>query len=174
MKKQINPTIKAHLIRGAFYLLLLLAVCAIPFALAQSRSRGTAKRSMATPNAPANKDLSRATGPVTLPGPASGVVGNANGPTLPRTSQIPLASSGAIGGHIVQVPPPPGAAAGSAIRSVQQRFGLPPPFRDVHRLPDLQRRSRRRLCGARRSDLECAIHRCRWGVLQWSWTRRQF
>ena len=44
MKKQINPTIKAHLIRGAFYLLLLLAVCAIPFALAQSRSRGTAKQ----------------------------------------------------------------------------------------------------------------------------------
>jgi N-acetylneuraminic acid mutarotase len=43
MKKQINPTIKAHLIRGAFYLLLLIAVCAIPFALAQSRSRGTTK-----------------------------------------------------------------------------------------------------------------------------------
>ena len=37
MKKQLNPTIKAHLIRGAFYLLLLLAVCAIPFALAQSK-----------------------------------------------------------------------------------------------------------------------------------------
>ena len=35
MKKQINPTIKAHLIRGAFYLLLLVAVCAIPFALAR-------------------------------------------------------------------------------------------------------------------------------------------
>src|SRR5215469_11308195 len=35
MKKQINPTIKAHLIRGAFYLLLLIAICAIPFALAQ-------------------------------------------------------------------------------------------------------------------------------------------
>ena len=34
MKKQINPTIKAHLIRGAFYLILLVAVCAIPFALA--------------------------------------------------------------------------------------------------------------------------------------------
>ncbi len=41
MKKQINPTIKAHLIRGAFYLLLLLAVGAIPFALAQ---RNTGKR----------------------------------------------------------------------------------------------------------------------------------
>ena len=35
MKKQINPTIKAHLIRSAFYVLLLLAVCVIPFALAQ-------------------------------------------------------------------------------------------------------------------------------------------
>ena len=47
MKKQIHPTIKAHLLRGAFYLLLLLAVCAIPFALAQSRSRGTNDRSVA-------------------------------------------------------------------------------------------------------------------------------
>ena len=54
MKKQINPTIKAHLIRSAFYLLLLLAVCAIPFALAQSRSRGTSKQSVTKPNAPAN------------------------------------------------------------------------------------------------------------------------
>jgi N-acetylneuraminic acid mutarotase len=41
MKKQHNSSIKAHLIRGAFYLLLLLAVCAIPFALAQ---RNTTKR----------------------------------------------------------------------------------------------------------------------------------
>ena len=40
MKKYINPTIKAHLLRGAFYLLLLLAVSVIPFALAQ---RTTAK-----------------------------------------------------------------------------------------------------------------------------------
>ena len=38
MKKQLNPTIKAHLIRSAFYLLLLLGVCAIPFALAQSNT----------------------------------------------------------------------------------------------------------------------------------------
>src|SRR5260221_2100247 len=35
MKKQINPNLKAHLIRSAFYLLLLVAVCVIPFALAQ-------------------------------------------------------------------------------------------------------------------------------------------
>src|SRR5438094_9555285 len=46
MKKQISPTIKAHLIRGAFYLLLLIAVCAIPFALAQ---RNSTKRGVANP-----------------------------------------------------------------------------------------------------------------------------
>jgi hypothetical protein len=38
MKKQINPSIKAHLIRGAFYLVLLLGVCAIRFALAERNS----------------------------------------------------------------------------------------------------------------------------------------
>ncbi len=50
MKKQINPTIKAHLLRGAFYLLLLIAVCAIPFALAQ---RNVGKRTVM--RAPFNK-----------------------------------------------------------------------------------------------------------------------
>src|SRR5438552_3609177 len=48
MKKQINPSIKAYLIRGAFYLLLLMAVCAIPFALAQ---RSVAKQGPAKPAA---------------------------------------------------------------------------------------------------------------------------
>ena len=53
MKKQINPNTKAHLIRSAFYVLLLLAVCVIPFALAQ---RNTPKRSAATePRVAANK-----------------------------------------------------------------------------------------------------------------------
>src|SRR6266576_2152849 len=41
MKKQINPSIKAHLLWSALMLLSLLAICAIPFALAQSHSRGT-------------------------------------------------------------------------------------------------------------------------------------
>jgi len=43
MKKQINPTIKAHLVRSAFYVLLLLAVCVIPFALAQRNSPNAAE-----------------------------------------------------------------------------------------------------------------------------------
>src|SRR5438105_11931217 len=47
MKKQINPSIKAQILRSAFILLALVAVSAIPFAVAQSRSRGTAKRSAA-------------------------------------------------------------------------------------------------------------------------------
>ncbi len=51
MKKQINPTIKAHLIRGAFYLLLLLAVCAIPFALAQRNpAAGKVSRTLSKQN----------------------------------------------------------------------------------------------------------------------------
>src|SRR5438552_5701677 len=43
MKKQINSIIDAQLLRGACYLLLLLAVCAIPFALAQESSILTGK-----------------------------------------------------------------------------------------------------------------------------------
>ncbi len=59
MKKQINPTIKAHLIRGAFYLLLLLAVCAIPFALGQRN----AKKSAAKPNVAAGLKVAQAAAP---------------------------------------------------------------------------------------------------------------
>src|SRR5437762_8858679 len=50
MKKQINPSIKAHLLRSALILLSLLAICAIPFTLAQSRGRGSNNRSVANPN----------------------------------------------------------------------------------------------------------------------------
>jgi N-acetylneuraminic acid mutarotase len=57
MKKQINSSIKAQILRSAFYVLLLLAVCAIPFALAQPRSRGTAKRSVAASAIRADRTL---------------------------------------------------------------------------------------------------------------------
>src|SRR5947208_7353785 len=110
MKKQINPTIKAHLLRSAFYLLLLVAVCAIPFALAQ---RNAAKRSVAKPsiepNVPANRDFSRATGPVTLPDASSGIVpsGNTGAPLLGE--QAPTVSSGAIGVRKLGILPYPNA-----------------------------------------------------------------
>jgi hypothetical protein len=48
MKKQINSTIEAHLVRSAFYILLLLAVCVIPFALAQ-RNTIAPKAAMSNP-----------------------------------------------------------------------------------------------------------------------------
>src|SRR5438552_3162268 len=57
MKKQINPSIKAQILRSAFILLALVAVSAIPFALAQSRSRGTAKRSVAASAIRADRTL---------------------------------------------------------------------------------------------------------------------
>ena len=68
MKKQINPTIKAHLIRGALYLLLLVAVCAIPFALAQ---RNATKRPVTKVAAKLLTPLSALKPPQAAP-PASG------------------------------------------------------------------------------------------------------
>jgi hypothetical protein len=48
MKSQIYQTIRAHFLRVAFYLLLLLALCAIPFALAQ-RNVATRSKTKALP-----------------------------------------------------------------------------------------------------------------------------
>src|SRR6266542_4187702 len=85
MKKQINPTIKAHLIRSAFYLLLMLAVCAIPFALAQ---RNSFRQSVQSQKAqPAFQTIHTYTGIPVGVGPVTvtatcGVVGPTNYPTL--------------------------------------------------------------------------------------------
>ena len=78
MKKQFNPTIKAHLIRGAFYLLMLLAVCAIPFAVAQ---RNATKRSVSKQSAAAKaqKTVPLSTGAVRGTLPAS--------PRIPATDR---------------------------------------------------------------------------------------
>jgi len=122
MKKQINPTIKAHLIRGAFYLLLLVAVCAIPFALAQrTTKRTTAKPSVVRQGMAANR---AAGGPKVLP-PATGAVSAALGvqrntatdqsllpydfpPKVPQVGP-PRTSSGMTRAHAVSVPPAPKA-----------------------------------------------------------------
>src|SRR5436190_11995157 len=118
MKKQINPTIKAHLIRGAFYLLLLVAVCAIPFALAQ---RNATKRGVV--NAASNRNMSQlAAAPVA---PGAGVHSTAawqsktgsqllpydvrGVPDLPRISELPQKVSGARAAHVIPIPRPPKA-----------------------------------------------------------------
>src|SRR6476646_3023927 len=43
MKKQVSPNVNAYLIRGAFYLLPLIAMSAIPLALAQRKSGANIK-----------------------------------------------------------------------------------------------------------------------------------
>src|SRR4029453_7447781 len=123
MKKQINPTIKAHLIRGAFYLLLLLAVCAIPFALAQRNKPGLA-RTTATKAPPTKAQVAAASGKVLqshAPGamagrvPAAKPVGKQNMlpfdvrsvPNLPLTSQIPLRTISSPNARVINAPPPP-------------------------------------------------------------------
>ena len=83
MKKQINPTIKAHLIRSAFYVILLLAVCVIPLALAQ---RNTTTRAVASPKLAANnaKIAAGARPPASLVGK-----GPAAAPGTNRFSRVP-------------------------------------------------------------------------------------
>src|SRR5213080_5401353 len=55
MKKS-NPTIKAQILRSAFYLLLLLGICAIPFALAKRSFDG--RTTPATPSKQTQTTLS--------------------------------------------------------------------------------------------------------------------
>ena len=85
MQKQINPAIKAHLIRSAFYLVLLVAGCAIPFVLAQpgirvTNNRGVAESGASLPQLASAKDmlarLQASQRPVPLPHP-EGLKGNA-------------------------------------------------------------------------------------------------
>src|SRR6266481_6649698 len=124
MKKQINPTIKAHLIRGALYLLLLVAVCAIPFALAQrntiKRANPASKSKMATKfaGAPPASGAGQAT---KLSGVHSKAASQSNadsrplpydvrsGPDLPRISELPQKTSGVRAAHIIPIPRPPKA-----------------------------------------------------------------
>ena len=82
MKKQNNQSIKAHLIRSALYVLLLVAVCVIPFALAQ---RTATSRSIA----PAT---SRNFNPATAP------------PSTEADQTQPTAASGAI--NVPSIVPP--------------------------------------------------------------------
>ncbi len=125
MKKQINPTIKAHLIRGAFYVLLLLAVCVIPFALAQ---RNTTKQRSAVANPSkaaikaqlaAARDRAKSGAPASLAGARQIAQHKPAGaqsrlpydvrraPSLPRVSQVPLNTSGPLAAHALPVPPQP-------------------------------------------------------------------
>src|SRR5262245_12631139 len=60
MKKQVSSKMKAHLIRGLFYLVLLIGVCAIPFALAERNTTKPGKPSLK----PVIVDISAAAGSI--------------------------------------------------------------------------------------------------------------
>ena len=119
MKKQINPTIKAHLIRGAFYLILLVAVCAIPFALAQ---RNTAAGKM-------SRTVPRSTETLAIPHNPDSAYIPALAPANSRVAGPRLASAKAVRGGLpaseVSVPKVPKA-----------QFGLRPywnsPYSSIH------------------------------------------
>ena len=102
MKKQTNPTIKAYLVRSGFYLMLLLAVCAIPFALAQSRSRGTT--AAAKPNGVAKENPSHNAPAVT--GAIGASAAQASDTSQAAQSQIPAKHS-QPGVPVFRMPPPP-------------------------------------------------------------------
>jgi hypothetical protein len=73
MKKQISPNVKAQLLRSAFFLLLLLAVCVIPFALGQ---RNAGKRStFGNTTQPPTTSSDSGSGALPMPGfPTGGVL----------------------------------------------------------------------------------------------------
>ncbi|HEV8618441.1 MAG TPA: hypothetical protein VGQ70_03005, partial [Candidatus Udaeobacter sp.] len=72
MKKQINPSIKAHLLWSTLILLSLLAIRAIPFALAQRHvTEQSVTQSAAKPSAPANMYLPKPATPAALAAPAA-------------------------------------------------------------------------------------------------------
>src|SRR5213593_874802 len=99
MKKQIHPSIKAHLLWSALILLSLLAVCAIPFALAQSRSRGASKQNVtqAPQAAPAARNISGTDLSQILEFPYSSVRTRGTAERPAGQSQLPTVSSGATG-----------------------------------------------------------------------------
>src|SRR6266576_1864189 len=118
MKKRINQRVKAHLIRGAFYLLFLVAVCTIPFALAQ---RTTAKQSTvgSTMQLPTiSTDSGPAASAVPMPGfPTGGAIYNqydnpATKPPLGIGSQkfepaMAAFDDQAADDFVINAPPPP-------------------------------------------------------------------
>ena len=134
MKKQINPTIKAHLIRSAFYLLLLVAVCAIPFALAQ-RNKLNSTQAQPTKAPPTKVQAAAAAGKVFQSGAPGSLTGRAaqrnpatgqnalaydvrSAPSLPRMSGSHTPSLAPASAFRVQAPKLPNAKKHSFFRSL--------------------------------------------------------
>src|ERR1051325_191905 len=107
MRKQLNPAIRAQLLRGAFYVILLLAICLISLALGQ---RNSAKHETIPAATGALTDLYRQPG---VP-QKSDLPEVSLAPPHPRDeAQIPAVRSqlptinGPAGAHSISIPPAP-------------------------------------------------------------------
>src|SRR6266567_5611435 len=95
MKKQTKHSVKAHLLWSALILLVLVALCAIPFALGQ---RQATKRTVA--NSSVNMGAAGNQNPMQNAPPSTGAVGAnvAQSPAgIPVTDRVPKVSSGPMG-----------------------------------------------------------------------------
>jgi hypothetical protein len=85
MKKRTNSTIKAHLLRGAFYLALILSSCVIPFALAQRDARTSGRPVFQRFPAPSQSQLH----PYSVrPGVSAGQPRTSSGPASARVLRL--------------------------------------------------------------------------------------
>src|SRR6476469_5801135 len=87
MKKQNNDTIRAHFIRSVLCVFLLLAVCVIPFALAQRNANNRSVAPAASRDVNAAAALSSSEGDQSQPAVSSGTIGVPF--TLPAHPQDP-------------------------------------------------------------------------------------
>jgi N-acetylneuraminic acid mutarotase len=115
MKKQTNPNIKAHFLRSAFYVLLLLAVCLIPFALAQRKSNNRSGNAASAASAPTKNVAPVASDSLKVPFAPSSV---RLSPEVQRLAtkfgQGGPMVTGQTGGRATRVPPNPKRPAGVA------------------------------------------------------------
>jgi hypothetical protein len=115
MKKQTNPNIKAHFLRSAFYVLLLLAVCVIPFALAQRKSNNRGDHAALAASAPTKNVAPVASDYLKmLTAPASVRLSPEIQDLATKLHQGGPMVTGQTGGRAIRVPPNPNRPAGVA------------------------------------------------------------
>jgi Right handed beta helix region len=127
MKKQIHPTIKAHLIRSRFSMLLLLTLCLIPFALAQ---RNATKQSAAKgSSAPSNIIVVTNTNDSGAGSLRQALADANNGDTInfAVTGTITVGSELVIGKNVTIA----GPGANQLTIDAESFFGIPPVFHVV-------------------------------------------
>ena len=124
MKKQTNPNIKAHLLRSAFYVLLLLAVWVIPFALGQRNSNNRAGHAALAASAPTKNVAPVASDYPKVPTAPSSVRFSWEMPHLAKKLLGWPMVTGQTGAREIRVPLKPERPAGSCTWSIVANYPL--------------------------------------------------